>query len=386
MTKASGQPVSMTKKIVLLDWCYEPLLQRITKEWRKIENQTVIDVSKSLNVGAHHAMVDVLKVLGWQAKFLLINSFESHNEWIRENRKSISFATLVEMRLALSLAKLFSRDAVHPRFWPFIGRAIAKVESPDVLYIHDSRIYRRKDLDQIRASGTVPVLQQNAFAPTPELMRGFSAMVSCLRWLTNYAADLGLKSLHLRLSVDFERLPERSGKPRDIDVSFIGSVTAVHPITIPLLRAVAMKVPRLAIYGPPSQEIKEDPLLSHCYVGEAWGKDMFDVFLRSKVTLNRHGDVLGDEVGNYRLYEATACGAALVTDRLNHLEELFDIGSEVVAYETPEEAADLVDKLLEDDEFCQALAQAGEARTRRDHHTEVRMRELSEFLHGLISR
>lgn len=386
MTGSDDEPNIQGKTILILDYCYEPLVHRIIRSWKENEGSglSVLEVAESLKVGPHPAMRDALKDLGWDANFLLVNSIHSHFEWIRANAAKLSPWARARFTTVLLLAGVFSRSTVNRRLWPWLGKILVESTRPDVVYIMSSSIVRRRDLDWMTRSGVVPVLLQSASAPSPKLLGGYRAMVSCLRWLTDYAAGLGLSSLHLRLGFNLRMLEPGPPLQRDIDVSFVGSVTPMHPITVPLLRAVAARVPGLEIYGPPSKAVASDPLLAKHYRGEAWGQEMLDILLRSKIALNRHGDVLGDEAGNYRLYEATGCGAALVTDRMNFLEELFVFGEEAEIYDTPDQAGDIVVALLENESKRAALAKAGEERTKREHHIGARMEVLSEFLDSLL--
>ena len=84
-----------------------------------------------------------------------------------------------------------------------------------------------------------------------------------------------------------------------------------------------------------------------CYRGQAWGREMFAIFRRSQIVINQHIGIAGDFANNMRLYEATGCGAALVTDRKDNLHELFEVGSEVVDYGDPAECLARIEELVE---------------------------------------
>jgi spore maturation protein CgeB len=62
------------------------------------------------------------------------------------------------------------------------------------------------------------------------------------------------------------------------------------------------------------------------------------------------------------------------------LEELFDVGAEVVAYDDEEDLVERVEELLADDERRIRIAAAGQARTLEEHGYGERMRELSGML------
>ena len=81
-----------------------------------------------------------------------------------------------------------------------------------------------------------------------------------------------------------------------------------------------------------------------------------------------------------RLYEATGVGSMLLTDRKDNLHELFDIDREVVAYSSKEEAAEMVRYYLDHPDEMASIAQAGQARTLREHTYGQRMQELVPIL------
>ena len=113
-----------------------------------------------------------------------------------------------------------------------------------------------------------------------------------------------------------------------------------------------------------------------------YGIEFVSVLRRSKITLNVHGDLPDGHAGNVRLFQATGCGACLVTDDLPGLEALFAPDSEVVTYTTAAECAERVRFLLEHDSARAAIAAAGQARTLKDHTWHVRSQQLA----GIISR
>jgi spore maturation protein CgeB len=108
--------------------------------------------------------------------------------------------------------------------------------------------------------------------------------------------------------------------------------------------------------------------------------DMYRALARSRITLNRHINVAENNANNMRLYEATGVGAMLLTDRKDNLHELFEIGKEVVAYSSKEEAAELVRYYLEHPGEAAQVAKAGQARTLREHTYAQRMQELVPIL------
>lgn len=107
---------------------------------------------------------------------------------------------------------------------------------------------------------------------------------------------------------------------------------------------------------------------------------MYRTLARSKITLNRHIDVAENNANNMRLFEATGVGSLLITDRKDNLHELFEIGKEVVAYSSKEEAAELINYYIAHPEEAAAIAQAGQQRTLSEHTYAQRMKELLPVL------
>jgi spore maturation protein CgeB len=107
---------------------------------------------------------------------------------------------------------------------------------------------------------------------------------------------------------------------------------------------------------------------------------MYRALARSRITVNRHINVAENNANNMRLYEATGVGSLLITDRKDNLGEIFEIGKEVVAYSSPEEAAELIRYYIKHPDEADLIAKAGQARTLKDHTYKTRMNELMPIL------
>ena len=140
-----------------------------------------------------------------------------------------------------------------------------------------------------------------------------------------------------------ESLPEIE---RDIGVTFVGTLSSHHADRIRLLEFLAERT-RLNIWGMGIEEVSQQSPVRDCYRGQAWGRDMFAIFRRSQIVINQHIGIAGGFANNMRLYEATGCGAALVTDRKTNLQDLFDVGSEIVDYGDPAECLARVENIAE---------------------------------------
>jgi hypothetical protein len=98
-----------------------------------------------------------------------------------------------------------------------------------------------------------------------------------------------------------------------------------------------------------------------------FGLEMYQALADSRMVLNVHIDSAGDRAANMRMYEATGVGACLVTDHKENLQELFDVDTEIVTFNSTAECIDKVRYLLDNETERSRIAQAGQARTLRDH-------------------
>jgi len=107
---------------------------------------------------------------------------------------------------------------------------------------------------------------------------------------------------------------------------------------------------------------------------------MYEVLRRSRVTINRHINVAGEYANNMRLFEATGVGSLLITDRKVNLGEYFEVGKEVLAYDSADEAADIARWAIDHPEEAGAIAKAGQVRTLSEHTYDRCMQRLSTIL------
>jgi spore maturation protein CgeB len=163
---------------------------------------------------------------------------------------------------------------------------------------------------------------------------------------------------------------------RDVPLSFVGSITTAHKQRFDFLETLAAKTD-IAIWGRISVPDKS-PILQ-CYRGEAWGREMYKVLARSKITVNQHIDIAEGYANNMRLFEATGMGALLITDWKENIRDLFEPGKEVVCYHNAVECMMLIRYYLENEQEGAAIAAAGQCRTLKDHTLGNRVADLSRL-------
>lgn len=130
--------------------------------------------------------------------------------------------------------------------------------------------------------------------------------------------------------------------------------------------------------------VGEDRTLRRLDRGGVYGLAMFQSLADARISLNIHIDAAGDRAVNMRLFEATGVGSCLLTDRKQGLEELFEVGKEVVVFDGPEDCVEKARWLLAHEGERAAIARAGQARTLRDHNLDTELRDVARTLAGRL--
>lgn len=83
-----------------------------------------------------------------------------------------------------------------------------------------------------------------------------------------------------------------------------------------------------------------------------------------------------------RLFEAAACGTPIISDRWDGLEELFEIGREILVADTPVEVLDILEQ---GDEELAAIGRRGRDRIMAQHTARHRVEELEGYVEPLLN-
>jgi len=255
-------------------------------------------------------------------------------------------------------------------------------EKPAVVYLQDLNNTSRAILEAIRpltqlivGQIATPVQGRIPFDCYDIIFSSFPHYVSKFR-------AAGLTSYWQALAFDprvLGKINVPSYMDRTIGCSFVGGISALHKQSYRLLELLAEKTP-IKFWGYGVDTLPVGSLVRDRHHGEAWGKQMFDILGQSRITINRHGEVAENYANNMRLFEATGCGSLLITDYKDNLNELFEIGTEIVAFRSPEECVGLVNYYLSHPDEAEVIARAGQARTLREHSYGQRMTQTAEIL------
>lgn len=83
---------------------------------------------------------------------------------------------------------------------------------------------------------------------------------------------------------------------------------------------------------------------------------------------------------NYRTFETTGCGTFLLTNYTPGLEKLFEIGKEIVVYDSVEDLDNKTKYYLDNPEERNKIAKAGHERAKKDHTYYERAKKLIDII------
>lgn len=298
---------------------------------------------------------------GFEARDIVVNCTELQGQYAKEQR------------------------IADPNLFRIIEHQI-EVFDPDVLYIQDLNLFQQPHLERLKTLGRPRKAVGQIASPIPASapLPLYDLIVTSFPHFVERLEAAGTQSLFQPLAFDERVLDRIETSQRTVGTSFIGGISAMHGKGTQTLTQIAEKVD-LDIWGYGADSLPENHILRQRHHGPVFGIDLFQAFGRSQITLNRHIDVAENNANNMRLFEATGCGALLITDYKDNLNSLFEIGKEVVAYRSVEEAISLIGYYRDNPEKAREIAKAGQTRTLAEHSYTSRMRDTARWLSQLLN-
>jgi spore maturation protein CgeB len=317
--------------------------------------------------------------------------------------------------------------------WQIACEQVKKFQ-PTILFLEDYSIFSSALIDELKQNcPSIRLVLSSCGAPydTAAVFRAHDIVLSCIPEMVETFRTLGHRSEHINHAFEprvLDRL-DLTVQP-SIDFSFVGqvvrssqyhlkreqlleSLVAQLPICICSpsastswkdqmklsLQAVLYKtarvfektgipvsslekLPKIGKYASRENnpQIPVSPHLQPYLHPAVFGLDMFQTLRNSKVALNCHIDISPRSASNMRLFEATGVGTCLITDWKENLTQLFEPDREVVTYRSADECAEKVKWLLEHPQQRDAIAQAAQARTLKDHTFMHRAIQLDQII------
>jgi len=276
------------------------------------------------------------------------------------------------------LYRLVPRIPTEPWLHEILAAQIEEAR-PDVLFNHAIWALDKNFLRRMRPFVKVIVGQHASPLPANVPYESYDLMLSSLPNLVDHFRRQGVESRYFRLGFDPAFLNRLRRSVDGHTVVHVGSYGSFHKERNKLLEEVASQV-QVDFWGFDAGSLSKDsPILSR-YHGEAWGIDKLNILYNSPIALTKHISAAGKYANNMSLYEATGVGTLLITDAKENLNDLFNVGKEVVAYHNARECVELVKYFLDHENERLAIAESGQRRTLQEHSYENRMRELVDIV------
>ena len=269
-------------------------------------------------------------------------------------------------------------DRRHPRFNAILAAQIAAFR-PTILYNHDPGGISADWLKSVLPPDCALVAQIASPRDPVVKWHAYDLVISSLPNLVAAFRSEGVEAEYMPLAFEPAVLRSIGPIPRDVPLSFVGSLSPAHGERLRFLETIAAQSD-VAVLGDGADRLAPDSVVLARHRGAVWGTEMFRMLARSELTLNKHIDISENYANNMRLFEATGMGACLITDWKENLHELFEPGREVLTYRSTEECLDLICYYTAHRGEREAIAQGGQARCLRDHNYERRMTELVSAL------
>lgn len=316
------------------------------------------------------------RAAGHDAAELHVNNQILQYAWARENSPSIE-PPAAGHGIAPPANATLSRmlGPMRPLFGPVLRKLkpfrmpdwevrvlVAQVEAlkPDVILNQAMEYVRSPVLKLLRAPRRLIVGQIAAPRPEGEDYRVYDLVISSLPNFVAWFCRREVRARYNQLAFEPSVLNAMGPQPeRDIPLSFVGSLSPDHAGRVAWLEEIARNTP-LKVWGNGIERLPSSSPLHAIYQGEAWGRQMYDVLRRSRITLNFHIDIAEEWANNMRLYEATGAGAMLLTDRQRNIGDIYIDGDEVATYGSTRECIDQAKRYLADEPARAAVAVGGQ--------------------------
>jgi spore maturation protein CgeB len=340
-------------KIAIVDTVYPQFLETVPLQGGTYDQelQRILD----RRFGTFDAYSRALRGLGHEVVDIIANHEALQRLWADENRwggggKNHSGAMIAQAQLGTFL--------------------------PDVILLQDLSLFSSELLAAWRQYGYIIAGQCSCRFEDDEKLRQFDVLFTSFPFYVERFEKLGVKAQFLPLAFDPIVL-ERGNVPaaRTHAVSFVGGYGR-HWRMDELFTKLANETP-IEFWGYGFDAAPE--VVRRKWRGPAWGMDMYDVYMGSHIVLNRHGGISQGLSNNLRMFEASGCGALLLTENSPNIGQYFAPG-ECVVYESPQDAVDKIHYFLSRPDEILRIASNGQRRTVSSHTYAHRMPIVSKVL------
>lgn len=389
-------------KVLIINTDYENFIEDLYKQNPKLIHQSYdqqMDVRNKTLFGSSDFYSYNFRKLNCEAIDIHFNNVNLQTRWAKENLTNKPLLWRLKKWIYkitnLKIIKFFGHRLLSKQNFPSLSfmkhilREQIHTFKPDIILNQSLQEVPLPMLKEIKNSESRLIGQIASPLPKLNELKDYDLILSSLPNFIRKFKDYGIPAQYVKLAFEervLESLNLQQNKQtnlknfnnnkveRDFPLVFVGSVTSAHRQRFELLEFLC-KNTDIKIWGS-LYNIPANSPLYHRYMGEAWGIEMYKIFQRSKMVLNNHIDISEDDANNMRMFEATGCGALLLTDYKANINDLFEDGKEVVTYRSFSECLEKINFYLMHEDQREDVANAGQSKTLRDHTYSKRMEEM----------
>lgn len=170
-------------------------------------------------------------------------------------------------------------------------------------------------------------------------LSGWDVVFSSFPWMPAWCKTFGQRCEYLSLAFGRQVLDRvKYDGPRDIPVAFIGGLgDRIWKRGTEVMAKIAEAVPEFQWFGYCAGSVPES--LQKVHRPAVYGADYYRLLMRTRICLNRHGEIAENFANNCRVYEAGGSGCYLLNDCEGELKS-------AVRYRSPEDAIQWIAAML----------------------------------------
>lgn len=359
-------------KLLQVHTFYQPYLNYFYNSFPDIINKSYREQNEKLiydGFSASHMIAPHLSPVGYDSSLVIANALPAQLKWMEENG-----------------LKLQNRENA---LYEIVFRQI-EVLKPDIIYFTDPINFDSRFINILPYKPKLILGWRAASIPEHSDFSQFDIILSNHRESLQEATKRGAKSTE-RFSPGMPSFISDAVKdtPKEFDIVFTGQVSDEHKKRKALLETIVKFVGinpglKLGLFIPEMD--KPVPEIFRPYnLGARWGMEMYRSLASGKIVFNAHIDLVSNEAANMRLFEATAAGSLLLTERYDNLSKFFEPDKEVAVYGNETEMIEKFGYYLENEDKLYETANAGQKRCLTEHSMEKRTVVFDSIIKNYLS-
>lgn len=348
-------------KIVQIENFYASFLEQFYNNHIGLRERPFLEQMRSLLESGYsggHNVVPYLDSSRWSSYYIIYNNLHTQNRWLLEQgiyANNLSLAQILEMQ-------------------------ILQIK-PDVIYLSDVFSFDFGILDQLNPKPLI--VGWHATVVDDRIpWHKVDLLLSGIDTIRQRASELGAQAVknYMPAAPAYSTAWFNVETP-NCNVVFSGSFSgSIHTARIDEFKTLSRSLDTQALHIFTSSPFSVSSDESITFHPPVFGRDVLDLYSRSKIVLDSRGDFGLEELNerretsNMRIFEATRAGSLLITEDCSNLTQYFNVGQEIEVSRSTEELIDKVRYYLspQNTESRERMAAAGYARVMSEHLIEHR--------------